>query len=242
MKTIIKNLKKIMLVVLLTSISSFTYAQTFYVCTGATLALIPTNAPVGTHYIWDVRQANNSISGYPSTTAPVTLPAVGSYDIILNTVLDDLSNTSICPPDAATYRLIVLPNLSIALNVPSQATYCTTSNAPSSDITQTTTGFPAAYTADLEKEYRYTVIKDGNAPVNGATLGTIDATTGKYTLTTANPGTYVVTGYVKYKQISTAIGTLLNPTSGCEANSSNTTQTITITSKAAKPTISFSAN
>lgn len=240
MKTKVNIFSFILLAVLLTTAIS-SRADVFYVCTGATLSLTPSAAPAGTHYAWDIKQGGSSISGYPSANPPTSLPAAGTYDLILTTVPDDASNTSICPPDPTTHTLIVLPVLTMALSAPGAATYCATSSAPSSTIAQTTTGFPAGYAGDLEREFRYTVIKDADAPVDGATLGTVDQLTGAYTLTATAAATYKITGYVKYKQKAGATGTLLNA-GGCEANSSATQQTVTVTVKPAKPTITITAN
>ncbi|MDQ8052304.1 MAG: hypothetical protein REI78_04730 [Pedobacter sp.] len=241
MDTKVNILTSALLTILLMSSISL-HADTFYVCTGATLNLSPSAAPANTHYVWDIKQGASSITGYPSATAPTSLPSAGTYELILTTVLDDPANTSICPPDPTNHTLIVLPALSIALNAPSTSSYCATSGVPSATVAQTTTGFPSGYGSDLEREFRYTVVKDADTPVDGATLGTVDQATGTYTLNTTTAATYKITGYVKYKQKAGATGTLLNPSNGCEANSSATQQTVTVTVKPAKPTLTITAN
>lgn len=239
MKTKI-NFLKLSFAALLLFVSGSAFSATYYMCTGASLNMTPDAAPAGTHYLWDVQQGGVSIAGYPSTTKPTTLGTAGSYTVILNTVLDDVTSAGICPPDFVTNTVIVLPALTITLGTPSNPIYCAANNAiKSSDISQTTTGFLPAYSSDLDAEVTYSVVKDSDAPVDGATLGTIDATTGKYTLTTIIPGVYKITATVKYKQKAGATGTLLG-TTGCPATS--TTQTVTVSPKPTSPAITFSAS
>ncbi len=226
------------LLALLLLLSSTAFSATYYVCTGATLNL---SAPVvgGTTYLWDVKQGGTSIPGYPSATAPTSLPSVGTYQVILITTLAD---PLLCAPNNVINDFIVLPALTITLAAPSNPSYCgTSSTVNTSVITPTLGAFPtgAPYTTDLEAEYSYSVVKDGGAPVNGTTVGTINATTGVFTLTATAAGTYVITGTVKYKQKVGFTGTLLG-TTGCPTSS--TTQTVTVTGAPAQPVITISAS
>lgn len=243
MRTINTSVRTI-LAGLLLLVSTTASADIFYMCSGTTLSLTPSAAPAGMHYVLDVQLGGASISGYPLASVPATvslpLSTAGEYTVTLSTVKDDPANTTICPPDPTAHTVNVLPALTLALAAPSAATYCSVATVNSSAIAAATGNFPTAFAADLGLEYRYAVEKDGNAPVDGATLGTIDQATGKYTLTTAVAGTYKITGYVKYKQTGTN-GTLLG-TTGCEVSSAATVQTITVTNKPAKPTITLAVN
>lgn len=214
-------------------------ADTFYLCPGATISLNPAATPNIT-YSWDVKDVDGitSLSGYPRAGAPTNLPSVaGTYKVLL---ISTPANANICAPDVVEHSFTVLPTLSMTLSAPTNVSYCETSANNSSQITQSTSTVPTGATADLEIEYSYMVAKDGGTAVNGTTagLGSIDAT-GKYTLSTTTPGVYVITGTVKYKQ-KTGFTNALLTASGCPATSS--TQTITVTAKPAKPTITISAN
>lgn len=220
-------------------LSSAAFADTFYVCIGATLSLNPA-ATTGVTYSWDVKDTDGttSLAGYPRAAAPTSLPSTaGTYKVLL--ISTPVSSTD-CAPDVVEHNFIVLPALTLTLSAPSNPSYCETSATPSSLITQSTSTVPTGTGSDLEIEYSYMVAKDGGTAVDGTTggLGSIDAS-GKYTLSTTTPGVYVVTGTVKYKQKTGFTNALLNA-SGCPTTS--TTQTITVTAKPAKPTITISAN
>ncbi|WP_379085243.1 hypothetical protein [Pedobacter sp. UC225_65] len=232
------TLLKSSLLALLLFISSTAFSATYYVCAGATLNL---SAPVvaGTSYMWDVKQGGTSISGYPSATAPTSLPSTGTYQIILLTTLAD---PLLCAPNNVVNDFIVLPALTLTIATPTNPSYCGSSaTVNTSVITPTLGAFPtgAPYTTDLEAEYSYSVVKDGGTAVNGTTVGTINATTGAFTLTATAAGTYVITGTVKYKQKTGFTGTLLG-TTGCPTTS--TSQTVTVTGAPAAPVITISAS
>lgn len=227
------------LLALLLFLSSTAFSATYYVCIGSTLNL---SVPVvgGTTYLWDVKQGGTSLPGYPSATAPSSLPsAPGTYQVILLTTLAD---PLLCAPNNVINDFVVLPALTLTIGAPSNTSYCGSSpTVNTSVITPTLGAFPtgAPFTTDLEPEYSYSVVKDGGAPVNGTTVGTINATTGIFTLTTTATGTYVITGTVKYKQKTGFTGTLLG-TTGCPTSS--TTQTVTVTGAPAQPIITISAS
>ncbi|RZK57512.1 MAG: hypothetical protein EOO91_09990 [Pedobacter sp.] len=240
MKTTIKFLKAILVVVLL-FISSTTFADTFYVCNGATLSLAPAATPNVT-YSWDVKDLDGTTSllGYPRAAAPTSLPTTpGTYKVIL---ISTPNAPTVCAPDNVENSFVVLPTLSITLGAPSNASYCETSSTNTSLITQSTSAVPAGSTSDLEIIYSYMVAKDGGTAVDGTTggLGSIDGT-GKYTLSTLVPGSYVITGSVRYAQKTGFTNTFLNSSgTGCAATSG--TQTVTVTAKPLKPVITIGAN
>ncbi len=233
------TLLKLSLIALFSIISNVAFSATYYVCQGSTLNLAPA-AMTDITYSWDVKQGGTSLPGYPRAAVPTTLPAAGTYEVIL---ISSTTNPNICAPDVVSNDFIVLPTLSITLDAPTNPTYCGVSTGiKSSLVGQTTVGFPAGvpYDTDIEAEYSYSVVKDSEPAADGLGFGTIDAT-GKYTLTTTTPGVYKITGTVKYKQKTGATGTLLSA-SGCPASSTTSVQTITVTDKPAQPVITISAN
>lgn len=220
--------------------AQFASAATYYICNGSTLSFSTPTPITNVTYSWDVKDVDGttSLAGYPRAAAPTSLPTTpGTYKIILSATADV---ATVCAPDAVENSFVVLPTLSITIGAPSSSTYCETAATKTSTVTQSTSTVPGGATNDLEIEYTYMVSKDGGAAVDGTTgsLGSIDGA-GKYTLSTVAPGSYVITGYVKYKQKTGFTGTLLN-SSGCVANSG--TQTVTVTAKPVSPTITVSAN
>jgi hypothetical protein len=222
--------------------SSTAMSATYYACVGSNLTL---SAPAitGINYSWDVKnEQGTSIAGYPSATAPTTIPTAGKYTVMLISA-QAVPASGICAPDAVETDVVILPALTIVLADPTNPAYCASnSTISSSNLTPTTTGFPSTY-ADLQAEYTYTVSKDGATAIDGATavggvdaLGTIDAN-GIYTLTTKIPGTYVITGRVKYKKIGTGDNVLL---ATCESASG--TKQVIVTPTPAKPIVTIAAS
>lgn len=241
MKTSITTLKKIMLMALLTLITSTAFSATYYVCAGATLNFTPQTI-ANISYTWDVAGGGfntiTPVAGVYSITASST---PGTYTI---TMRSTSSNPAICAPADVVNDFIVLPPLTFNLaTAPTNAQYCTSAGAnANSVITPTFGGFPTStpYTNDLEPEYSYSVVKDGAPAVNGNTIGTINATTGAYTLTTTALGTYVITGSVRYKQKAGFTNALIS-TTGCLVTGT-TTQTVEVIAAPSQPTISITAN
>lgn len=243
MKTTITTLKKMMLIACFTLISSAAFSATYYVCAGSALSFKP-QVITDISYTWSVGGAAFSAitpdgSGVYSITASNT---PGTYQIIMRSTS---ANPAICAPADVTNDFIVLPALTISLaTAPSNAIYCATAGAANakSVVTPTAGGFPnsAPYNADLEAEYTYSVVKGTDPAVNGNTVGTIDATTGAFTLTTTALGTYVITGTIKYKQKAGFTNTLLS-TGGCPVTSV-TTQSVQVIAAPAQPTVLITAN
>lgn len=235
---------KVSLTALFSFVSSVAMSATYYVCTGATIALGANNLPAGTTALWDLRQSGSSLSGYPSATAPTTFATAGVYEVILVSVTG--AATGACASDPVSHTVNVLPALSLTLGTPNNDAYCEgTGTATSSEMTPSGVTIPTDYAADLGFTYTYSVTSGANTyngtdDLNGSPLGSIDPLTGKYTLSTKVPGTYVITGSVKYVQLSGATGTLLGD--GCPATASGTIRTVTVTPKPAQPTITISAN
>jgi hypothetical protein len=228
------------LTVILMLTAQFASAAIYYVCIGSTLSFSTPTPITDVTYSWDVKDTDGttSLSGYPRASAPTSLPSTaGTYLIRLISTPD---NATVCAPDVVENSFVVLPALSVTIGAPSLAAYCETAATKTSLITQTTSSVPGGTTSDLEIEYSYMVAKDGGAAVDGTTgsLGSIDGT-GKYTLSTVVPGSYVITGYVKYKQKTGFTNKLLSA-GGCPANSG--TQTVTVTAKPTAPTITVTSN
>jgi hypothetical protein len=233
MKTNVTTLK-FSLIALFVLISSSAWSATFYSCINTPLTLSGGTPPAGATFSWDVKKDGVQFAGYPNATAPTAFAEAGSYEVILNTTT--AVETGACPADPVSNTIIVLPPLTLAIGTPSVPAYCEANGAvTSSVIAATTTGVLPAASPDLGLTYTYSVSKDGAAGVDGATLGTIDAATGAYTLNTVAPGVYVITGTVKYSQLGT--NTLLG--TGCPVSS--TTQTVTVTPKPVTPTVTIAA-
>ncbi len=198
---------KTTLVVLFVLIASTAMSATVYVCTGATVNLGVTNLPAGTTALWDVRQGGTSITGYPSATAPTTFATAGSYEVILVSVTSGA--TGACTSDPVANTVNVLPPLALTLATPTNPAYCEGAGTnQSSQIGVSGAAVPTDYVADLGLTYTYSVSNgtntyNGTDQLSGAAIGTIDPATGAYTLTTKVPGTYVITGTVKYNQLAT---------------------------------------
>lgn len=232
MKTKLK-LQKLLLVTLIILGSNSGWAATYYTCIGTNLNFDVGPAVSGISYLWDLKKDGASLPGYPSSTAPTNITSTGSYELTLHAQTD--ATTGLCQSDPVVNTIIILPDLDINLAAPTLLAYCgvNITNA-SSDITASAPGFPSSYSTDLATEYSFSVVKDSDAPVNGSTLGNVDAT-GKYTLTTTIPGIYKITGTVKYKQIGT------NPLLGTGCPSISSEQTITVTPQPTAPTITITA-
>jgi len=236
MKTKITFLKMSLLLASFLIVSTSAMAATFYTCSGTTLNLGVTNLPAGTSALWDVKKDGAQFAGYPSATAPTSFTDPGSYEVILVSQTDAASGQ--CSSDPVSNTIIILPPLAFSLNAPSNPVYCEANGTVnSSEINQTGATLPAVSGSDLILEYSYSV-NNGTTTVNGTDVGTIDQATGKFTLTTTTPGTYTITGKVKYKQAATFTNALLG--TGCEVTAT-TTQTVTVTAKPGQPTVTITA-
>jgi hypothetical protein len=232
---------KIMLIVLMTSISSTAMSATYFACAGAPLTLTAT-VPQGTTANWDIKKDGIQF-GTPGPTAPTSFADPGTYEVIL--VSETSAASGLCPSEPETNTIIILPPLALTLTAPTNAAYCAANgNANSSDIVVTGAILPTTAVNNLELEYSYSVeltVGGTTTTVVSTTVGTVDQATGKFTLTTVNPGTYVITGSVKYKQLATNTTSPLLGTTGCVATSI-AKQTITVTPAPAKPTITIAAS
>lgn len=227
------TLLKTALIALFLFVSNLTFGATYYACTTSTLTFTTPNTP-GITYSWDVKGSDGiSITGFPDANPPSKLETAGTYTVLLISTQTDPAGI-ICPPDPVDNTIIILPALTMDLVDPTNPSYCGAgSTTNTSDITITGPTLPTGSENDLELEYTYTV-NNGTTDVDGTTVGTIDAATGKFTLTTTDAGTYTVTGKVKYSQKTGFTNALLG--SGCEVTSTNT-ETITVLPKPATPTI-----
>jgi hypothetical protein len=231
---------KIMLIVLMTSISSTAMSATYFACAGAALSLTA-GLPSGTTANWDIKKDGTQF-GTPGPTAPTSFADPGTYEITLVSLTD--AGSGLCPSDPETNTIIILPPLALTLTAPTNAAYCVANgNANSSDIAVTGATLPSSAGNNLELEYSYSVaatVGGTTTTVAGSTVGTIDQATGKFTLNTTAPGTYVITGSVKYKQAASNTTSPLLGTTGCAATGV-APQTITVTPKPVKPTITIAA-
>ncbi|SFH35004.1 hypothetical protein [Pedobacter insulae] len=239
---------------LLISTTVTVFADTYYVCSGAALTLTDPPVDANLTYTWDVKLNNVSVPYPGSPGKPTSMPAAaGIYTVTLTSNLTPAGTLAgVCAPETGEYNVIVLPPLALTIDAPTKPSYCGVSANSESVVSLTGTapslptnvvGPPAApYSSDLELEYSYSVVKTVGAvvspAVDGATIGTINQTTGAYTLTTDAVGSYAITGTVKYKQKAGFANTLLG-TTGCPATSG--TQTVVVTAAPAAPTITITA-
>ena len=229
---------KLTLMALLTLFTSSAMSATYYACAGATLNLAAT-LPVGTTANWDIKKDGQQF-GTPGPTAPTSFAAPGTYEVIL--VSKTSEATGLCASDPETNTIIILPPLALNLAAPTLAAYCAANGVANSDIAASGAALATALSPDLELEYTYSVaatINGTTSTVTGASVGTIDQTTGKYTLTTLVPGSYVISGSVKYKQLaSNTTNNLLG--TGCPVAAPDS-RTVVVTPVPAKPTIVITA-
>jgi hypothetical protein len=232
---------KATLVALLTLTASSAMSATYYACAGATLSFNATVAP-GTTAKWDIKKDGTQF-GTPSATAPTSFSAPGTYEVIL--VSETSSTSGLCPSDPETNTIVILPPLSLDLAVPTVPVYCAANTTiKSSDLVASGASVPAALSTDLELVYSYSIaatINGVTSTVTGESLGTIDQASGKYTLTTVVPGTYVISGTVKYKQTASNTTNTLLGTTGCPA-SAPSPRTVVVTPVPAKPTVTITAS
>jgi hypothetical protein len=216
---------------------------TYYTCINTPLTLTA-GLPASTTALWDVKKdgATASYADYPKTAAPTSFTEAGSYEIILVSQTNAASGT--CSSDPISSTVIVLPPLALNLAMPTNPAYCEgVGAAANSVITASGATLATGLATDLGLEYSYSVSNGtttygGTDVVGAGVLGSIDAS-GNYTLLTKIPGTYVITGTVKYTQLSTNTSNHLLGT-GCPFVST-TTRSVTVTAKPGAPTITIVA-
>jgi hypothetical protein len=234
------TLFKVTLVALFTLITSSAMSATYYACAGATLSLNAT-LPTGTTAKWDIKKDGTQF-GTPGPTAPTSFTDPGTYTITL--VSETSAASGLCPSDPETNTIIILPALALNLAAPSAPAYCAANGIANSDIVASGASLPSTSGTDLVLEYTYSVdatINGVTTTVAGASIGTIDQATGKYTLTTLVPGSYAIKGTVKYKQATGNTTNNLLGTTGCPATSTDV-RTVVVTPVPTKPTIVITAS
>jgi hypothetical protein len=231
---------KLTLMALLTLITSSAMSATYYACASAPLNFNATVAP-GTTAEWDIKKDGTQF-GTPGPTAPTTFVDPGTYTVILISKTDAASG--LCPSDPETNTIIILPPLALDLALPTAPAYCAANGLASSDLIASGASLPTTSGTDLVLEYTYSVIAVINgvtSTVTGASVGTTDQATGKYTLTTLIPGSYTISGTVKYVQNPLNTTNALLGTTGCPA-SAPTPRNVVVTPVPAKPTIVITAS
>jgi hypothetical protein len=242
METKTTLLKSSLLALFLMFISSTAFSATYFVCAGPLTLTAP--APTGgVTQLWDVKVGGISITGYPSATAPTGLVVTAGTTYSVTLTSTPPANSIVCAPATASDDYIALPPLTLTIGAPTNGgTYCGASTSPSSAITPASTGLPTggSYDTELTVEYTYSIVKDGavgsptvitSATVGG--IGSIDVN-GVFTLTTTTPGSYEVTGTVKYKNKG-AFTSLASP-SKCPTTAV-ATRTIVVTAAPIAPVI-----
>ncbi|MNK11521.1 hypothetical protein D3C87_295630 [compost metagenome] len=241
---------------LLFSLTFSSYAQTYYnlyLCDNTTVKLRPSEPNLANNdKVYWFRKAPGEATASAVGTA-ITYNGLGSADLTLPANMgaglyeyfSAVETAGGClGPQSDAFTIYKLPTKTLALSA-NRTTYCGDNSGPNSGSVVTATTTPAAtLPAGIEYAYEWSVTLAGTPPTT-ATPGTADnsiTTVSEYTMTTTTAGSYVFDATVKYVKSSANTGTFLSASNeGCEV-AATATQTVTVTPRPAKPTISFSSN
>lgn len=247
MKKAITLITLVLTILFSTSLKSL--AQTYYdvyLCDDATakLHIDESNLEAGdvVHWFLNGNTAAEAAITYTGTagstdfTVPANL-AAGLYQY--TTRIESKSPYGCLGDESDPFSIYKLPNKTLALTKTIE-TYCAENSRPGqtsgSEVTATTT--PAAPLPDgIGYEYTWSVTEDGNS-VSPGTADDSNTATSVYSMTTTTAGTYVFNASVKYIKLTGNTGTLLPGTNNCEVQA-DATQTVVVTPKPSKPTISL---
>lgn len=220
-----------------------------YLCGGATANLKPdatveATLAVGDKVVWQ----EWSLADLPIGTATeLSVTTAGTAPVF--TLSNSLSSgehrfkvfiisaaPNTCSGDVSpSYNLYVLPEATVTLGTPSNASFCQGASNPttqSSVIPANATAIAPALT-DVSYTYTWTATKDGGAVTDVTTIGVASGNT--FTLNnTAGAGAYVFTASIKY---AVAAGVLKSSDSDGCVKTSGASSTITVTPKPSTPTI-----
>lgn len=251
MKTKFTNLRLIAVAFFLFALPFSVLADSYplYLCGGATANLKPdvtveAGLAVGDQVVWQEWSTADAPIG---TATPLSVTVAGTAPVF--TVSNSLStgehrfkvfiisaSPNTCSGDVSpAFSLYVLPEATLALGTPSNASFCQGASNPttqSSVIPANATAIAAALT-DVSYAYTWTATKGGVAVGDVSTIGVASGNT--FTLNnTAGAGAYIFTASIKYV---VAAGVLKSgDTNGC-VKTSAPSSTITVTPKPATPTI-----
>ncbi len=248
-RTIIRT--TILSLIFLVSCSLYSYAQPYhdvYLCDNASVGLhMPeeTTLVAGDKVFWfkdgnavPVASFTYSVPNSTNLTIPGTL-AVGLHKY--TTAIESVGGC--LGPQSNPFEIYKLPTKALALSAPTNVAYCADSSGPtsSSKITATTTP-GAALPSGVGYVYTWSVTKDGVAVSPISSVGNDDSSktaTNIFTINTTAEGTYVFNAKVKYVLLAGNTGVFkAGDSNGCEVTATSS-QTVTVTPKPKKPTISL---
>lgn len=187
-----------------------------------------------------VPEATFTFSGANSTnlTIPGTLPVgLHKYTTAIESVGGCLG------PQSEPFDIYKLPNKTLALSAPSNLTYCGDNSGPNASSKITATATPGAALPDgIGYTYTWSATKDGIAVTPVTNVGSDDASntaSNVFTINTSSPGTYIFSAAVNYVKLPGNNGVFkAGDGKGCEV-STTTSQTVVVTPKPGKPSISL---
>lgn len=230
---------------LILGITFSSYAQTYYdlyLCDAtATLQPQEPNLTNGDKVHWYLGATEVAVYTYSGgTSANYAIPAglpVGAHSY--TTRIESAAGCLGDPSDP--FSVYKLPNKTLALSTPTNTTYCGDASGPAASSQITATATPAAALPDgVGYSYTWSATFNGSPVVPITSIGSSNASTTNqnvFTLTATAAGTYVFNATVNYVLLPGNTGTLRAGT-GCEV-SATTSQSITVTPKPGKPTISL---
>ncbi|MDQ8004116.1 MAG: hypothetical protein REI64_04895 [Pedobacter sp.] len=231
--------------VLLLSLTFSSYAQTYYdvyICGSTSVKLRPQESIINVNdkvhwYLEGVEVAGSPFTYTASGTADLTVPA--NLAVGLHKYTTAIESAGGCLGDPSDpYEVYKLPTKDLALTK-SVATYCGANSGGTSGSVITATTTPAATLPDgIAYAYTWSATESGN-PATPGTADNSSSATSLYTMNTTTAGTYVFNATVKYVLTAANTGTLVAAdTDGCSVAAAST-QTVIVTPKPLKPTISL---
>ncbi|WP_343532489.1 hypothetical protein [Pedobacter sp.] len=232
--------------VLLLGLTFSSYAQTYYnvyLCDNGTVNLRPNepNLANSDKVYWYLDGNQVAVFTYSGTgsanyAVPANLP-VGPHNYTSR-----IESAAGCWGDLSDpFSVYKLPTKTLALSPPTNTTYCEGNSGSAANSQITATASPASPLPDgIGYSYTWSATRNGTAVTPITDIGSDNASTTNqnvFTLTTVNPGSYVFSATVNYVLLPGNPG-VLEQQNGCPVNAT-TTQTITVTPKPGKPTISL---
>ena len=235
----------------LLSFSLYSYAQPYhdvYLCDNASVGLhMPeeTTLVAGDKVYWfkdgNAVPVASFIYSAPNST---NLIIPGTLAVGLHKYTTAIESVGGClGPQSNPFEIYKLPSKALALSAPSNLAYCGDNSGPSASATITATTSPgAALPSGVGYEYTWSVTKDGIAVSPITSIGSDDASktaTNIFTMNTTAEGAYVFNAKVKYVLLAGNTGVFkAGDSNGCEVTATSS-QTVTVTPKPKKPTISL---
>ena len=243
MKITFTYLKTTLLLLIAIALSSNSFAQTYgvYLCNTGTATIVPAGIVAGDQIVWeDTYGGNTTVLATTTFASPnfVTPTNLGTGEHSITARIQSAAGCLGDPSDAVV--IYKLPTITVALNDPSLASYCTNASpAPSSTIlaesTPATTlpsGVTLNYTWSVSTDNGSTYAAAGSTVGSGASSS--NTLTNTFTMTTTTVATYLFKVAVNYKVPSTSV---LKDNGGCSFDSG--TKQVVVSPVPTKPTITI---